>query len=126
MLIMRNSGFNKVCGTSNIINYKLVMSGVDRDITTTTPQQDMLDLTDEYYTRNIIGSHKYLEGYFSGKGYPLEYLPFYGAVHLVGTGENHSDFIGYTQQMRNSINSSDSVLWSEITNEHKEIFSIPG
>ena len=117
------ANFNKICGTSNILNYQLVMTEIYSDLTEESGQDEILDKTDEYYLKFVIGSHKFAEPYFNKKGSPLSSFPNYAAVYVTGTGENHSDFIGYSQNVMN-MQQQLKWQWSDISAEQMHYFNI--
>jgi hypothetical protein len=75
--IYKKSGnFYKMCGSCNIIRNDL----------NNTPENPEYNRGYGYYKFYI--DHGKVPEVLAGKGYPLEVLPFYGAVYVVQTGEN--------------------------------------
>lgn len=115
--------FYKFCGTSNILNYDIITSEINPDLTEKSNQDEILEKIDEYYLLFIIGSHKFAEPYFKEKGIPLGMFPNYAAVYVTSTGENHSDFIGFSQNIENSVKNLQDH-WSYISADQMNYFNI--
>ena len=88
LFIKKLFNFNKKCGSSHLINFKLF--DLPEDFPSEISQSLILDKVDKEFLKMILGSHYQTSDFFHKKGYPLKPLPFPGAVWIVGTGENHS------------------------------------
>lgn len=81
LIYLRRWGFEQRCGTCNIVRYDL--------------NELPKSLEQEYPTLyKYYGNHKHVAKTMIKKGFPLEELPFEGAVYTVENGENiyHSSF----------------------------------
>ncbi|MFB2923082.1 glycosyltransferase family 2 protein [Aerosakkonema funiforme] len=74
-IYFRKKAFNKLCGTCNIIRYDL--HDLPDDISQDYPEINM------YYEK-----HRDVEDKMAQRGTPLEALPFFGALYIVGNQEN--------------------------------------
>jgi hypothetical protein len=72
-VICRKSGFFRICGTCNIINYKLLHLPHESD--------KYANITDKDYDR-FIGGHGLARADLENRGTPLEPLPFPGAIYI--------------------------------------------
>jgi hypothetical protein len=82
-----SSGFNDLCGSSQIFKADLVDAP---NIPTTSSQDELLAAFGEEKIYSFFGSHRELRGLCRDLGSPLKPLPFAGAVYNVDTNENHS------------------------------------
>ncbi|WP_377295711.1 glycosyltransferase family A protein [Rhizobium sp. SGZ-381] len=76
--LMRQSGFNTLCGTSHLVRadlYELPERAEDAPID---------------WVKAMMGSHIKIESILRARGCALEPLPFAGAIYRVGHGEAHS------------------------------------
>ncbi|GAA4187223.1 glycosyltransferase family A protein [Gryllotalpicola kribbensis] len=79
--------FNRTCGTCHVVAWEAY--GVPDDLEVTATQDEVAAAFGERLER-IIGAHRQGREWLAEHGYPLEPLPFHGAVYHVDTGENHS------------------------------------
>ena len=79
-------GFNKVCGTSNIVAFRLL--DLSDRLPTDASKEVILETLGDFHIRKILGSHSVIARHFNEKGAALEPLPFPGAIWIRGTGEN--------------------------------------
>lgn len=77
-LLYAKNNFNKICGTSLIIQSNLY--GLKKDI----------NLHSEEYIKNMLGSHVKIDEILAINGTPLKNLPFRGAIYRVGHICSHS------------------------------------
>tara|TARA_R110002167_G_scaffold366019_1_gene592665 strand:+ start:1437 stop:2180 length:744 start_codon:yes stop_codon:yes gene_type:complete len=83
--------FNNVCGTCNITKVELIKKEIDfNGINILSPQDRVLQTTNNYYLKMIIGSHKWAFGYLKNKGYLGGVVPFFGAIYNCSHDEQHS------------------------------------
>ena len=76
-------GFSQTCGTCHIFSYRIF------DL-----PEDQTTISDEWI-RQTLGSHVYVKTFLQEKNVTLRKIPYYGAVYIVNTGENHSGLGGY-------------------------------
>ena len=85
--------FNDVCGTCNITKVELIKKEIDfNGINILSPQDHVLQTTNNYYLKMIIGSHKRVFAHFKNKGYSGGVVPFFGAIYNCTHNEQHSGF----------------------------------
>jgi hypothetical protein len=77
-LLYCQSKFSSLCGTSHII--RLGLLDVPSDLDSAEPD----------YVKEILGSHQFVKKWLEGRGFPLEALPFRGAVYRIGHPNAHS------------------------------------
>ncbi len=82
--------FNSFCGTSVILNMKLIEPFIDPSLTPRSSESEIFDKTDEEFLTFILGSHRPVVEFFEKRGQPLAPLPFRAAVWLTDSGESHS------------------------------------
>lgn len=83
--------FNKICGTCNITKVELLKSEINFDnIKINSSQQHIIQSTNEYYLKMIIGAHKWSFNYFIEKGYTGGEIPFFSAIYNCTHNEQHS------------------------------------
>jgi hypothetical protein len=70
-IFVRNNRFNEICGTSNIINYRLF------NIPDTLPPYDEIVDFDRF-----LGGHCFAKPDLEERGTPLDPLPFSGAIYI--------------------------------------------
>jgi len=85
--IARTGDFNHKCGTCVIAPYASYM--VPNDLGVDATQDEIARAFGDRLWK-VIGAHFHAVDWFIQNGYPLEPLPFRGAVYHVDTGENHS------------------------------------
>ena len=88
VLIRWTKEFHMKCGTSRIVNWKLL--NVPSNFPAQPNQNYILRNVDSNFLRKVLGIHRETESYFRNIGFPLEPLPFYGAIWILDTGENRS------------------------------------
>jgi hypothetical protein len=78
-ILHRRNGFNSVCGTSSIVRVEL---------------SDLPAIEEGSLDETLIlrSGHTQIEKAMSERGTPLTALPFDGAIYILGTGENHTNF----------------------------------
>ena len=115
-LLMQKKDFHLACGTSIIINYKLLEPYLNFP---ETPTQEMiLQKTDSDFLYNILGNHRKVEAYFKESNRPLKPLPFPAAIWVVNTGENRSVDKGIAGLLGQSITKNIS---EEFTLEYQRV-----
>lgn len=87
-LLMPKHDFHLGCGSSIILNYKLLK--VPSYFPEKPSQELILEKIDSYFLKNILGDHSEVKDYFRSIGYPIKPLPFSAAIWVVNNGENHS------------------------------------
>ena len=96
MLASKNSfeeleHFDQICGTCNITKVELLKEEINFEgITLNSSQQNVIQSTNNYYLKMIIGSHKWVFGHFKNKGYSGGVVPFFGAIYNCTHNEQHS------------------------------------
>jgi len=86
------NSFYKHCGTSHIFNFHNF--SLPTDITHNSGQQEILTAFGESYVKSILGSHRLANKLHAMNGNVLVPFPFFGAVWVLGHGENHSGKTG--------------------------------
>jgi hypothetical protein len=104
-------GFNKLCGTSNILAFRLVNPAgrIGPDLS----REAIVEALGEFYIKRILGGHPLTAGYLSGQGYAIAPLPFYGAIWIRGTGENVWVSRGFP-----------SLAGQKVTNQIRDLFNL--
>jgi len=83
--------FNRICGTCNIIKVEFLKEKINFDgITLNSPQQHILQSTNDYFLKMIIGSHSWVSRYLKKKGCSVSAVPFFGAIYNCTHDEQHS------------------------------------
>ena len=84
--------FYEKCGTCNITKIELLKEEINfAGITTNSSQQDIIQSTEDYYLKRIIGSHRWSFQHFKKKGYSGGVVPFYSAMYNCSHNEQHSN-----------------------------------
>lgn len=102
--------FHKRCGTSHIFQYNSLKS--PRGVSYDSCQASIIEAFGRGYIKSVLGSHRLAVKMMHDIGRDLEPLPFFGAIWVLGTGENHSGNQGKSGT-------------SAITDSIKYQFSIP-
>jgi len=76
-IVYFRKNFYKICGTCNIVNYKLY------DLCETS------ESSSENFIWHYHGGHKYILQHLTEKGSNIKPLPFIGATYIVENGENY-------------------------------------
>jgi hypothetical protein len=104
-------GFNKLCGTSNILAYRLVNPGGQSG--PNLSREAIIEVLGEFYTKRVIGAHPLIAGYFSAQGCSIQPLPFCGAIWVRGTGENVLVPMGFP-----------SLAGQKVTRQIRDLFNL--
>jgi hypothetical protein len=83
--------FNKLCGTSHIIQFELVNAGIPEGLDPTWPVDLVMAVMDKGFLIHILGNHQQAGAWLASEGRPLEAYPSRAAVWHLGTGENVSN-----------------------------------
>jgi hypothetical protein len=83
--------FNIVCGTCNITKVELIKKEIDfYGINILSPQDRVLQTTNNYYLKMIIGAHPFSFDFFTKKGFNGGLVPFFSAIYNCTHDEQHS------------------------------------
>lgn len=83
--------FDNICGTCNITKLFLLKEQIDfHNINIKSPQRDILQSSDDYYLKMILGAHKWSFKHFEDLGYKKGEIPFRAAIYNCSHGEQHS------------------------------------
>ena len=92
-----DEGFQTKCGTCYIV--RAALFEVPLDFPTSASQASILAHFGNAYVCQLLGSHRYLHDYLSGKGVLLKPLPFKGVVYHAGHGENWSRNFDFARRL---------------------------
>lgn len=106
------------CGTGNTFSYDLLSCKIPALLSTHSSQVEIFSGVETEFMLMALGSHRHTRSYFRKASVDLEEFPFSGVVHLLGTGENHSDIRNFTKKF------SRNRDWEPITNELIDDYNI--
>ena len=108
------NNFNNVCGTSNITRINLLSKNLNlQNITLNSTQGEILQTTDDYYLKMILGSHKFSYQYFKELGHTGQAIGFPAAIYNCSHSEQHSGKknIQFQRKLTDSIKGDFSVKY---------------
>ena len=113
------NNFSNVCGTSNITRIDLLSKNLNlQDITLNSTQGKILQTTDDYYLKMILGSHKFSYQYFKELGHTGQAINFPAAIYNCSHSEQHSgkDNIQFQHKLTDSMKEDFSVKYLGFVN----------
>lgn len=117
-----------ICGTGNIFASHLLADKIPEQIGRGSSRDEVIEALDEGFLGYILGSHRFARGYFEHRGTPLSEFPYRSVMRVLGTGENHSDYIGQSDELAQEIayeSRAGTGQWREVDQALVRRFCIP-